>query len=170
MATESRVLFLDIDGVLNAHDFCPLAMCGPIHRDKMVILNRVLTATDAHVVLSSAWRYIAHRGEAKLAGLDWLLRSHGLHAGRLVGYTREDTLVAESTREWDGSTAWPQENERGGQILDWLKGRTRVKRVAVVDDLDLGITAAGLPLVQTDGKVGLTEADADRLVALLSPA
>lgn len=162
--TES-ILFLDIDGVLNSHDFCPKAMCGPIHRDKVDHLNRILVATDAKVVLSSAWRYIAHRGEANLAGLDWLLRSHGLHAGRLIGFTREDTLMQRSPT-WDGSTPWPVANERGEQILDWLRFHP-AGRIAVLDDLDLGITAVGLPLVQTNGSVGLTGSDADRVIELL---
>lgn len=164
-----RVLFLDIDGVLNSHDFCPLAMCGPIHRAKVDRLNRILTVADAKVVLSSAWRYIAHRGEATLAGLDWLLRSHGLHAGRLIGFTREDTMVARCP-SWDGSAPWPQVNERGEQIRDWLRLQSYHPslRVVVLDDLDLGITAAGLPLVLTDGAVGLTDEDADRVISLFT--
>lgn len=162
----AAVLFLDIDGVLNAHDFCPLARSGPIHRDKMDRLNWVLSGSGAVVVLSSAWRYIVHRGEATVAGIDWLLRSHGLHAGRLVGITRPDTLVSRVVT-WDGSTVWPQTDERGSQIRDWLAAHPQYRRYAAVDDLDLGITAAGVPLVKTDGAVGLTDADALALRALL---
>lgn len=40
---------------------------------------------------------------------------------------------------------------------------------AAVDDDDDGFAAAGIPAVITDGKRGLTEADADRLIALLGP-
>ncbi|QEL19261.1 HAD domain-containing protein [Limnoglobus roseus] len=60
-------------------------------------------------------------------------------------------------------------NERGRQIADWLAANKHPVRYAVVDDLDLGITAAGHPLVQTDGHVGLTDADAEELVSVLSP-
>lgn len=163
-----RLLFLDVDGVLNAHDFDHAAMCGPIHRDKVARLNRVLLTADARVVLSSAWRYISLRGEATLTGLDWLFRSHGLLCGRLIGHTPPDTLVR---GVFDGTPgSWPVENERGKQIADWLAGdgrRVGAARYAVVDDLDLGITAAGHPFVQTDGSVGLTDADADALVSIL---
>lgn len=168
-----KCLFLDIDGVLNVHDFCPNAMCGPIHRDKVALLNRVLDATNARIVLSSAWRYLVHRGEMNLTGLGWLLRSHGLHADRLVGVTREDTV---SIGKPFGIANYVTPDERGDQIAEWLRrspdapvGIT-VTRHAVVDDLDLGITAAGHPFVQTDGKVGLTEADAGRLIELLGAA
>jgi hypothetical protein len=169
-----KVLFLDIDGVLNTHDFCGRAVCGPIHRDKVFRLNTVLFATGARVVISSAWRYIVHRGEANLKGFDWLLRSHGLWEGRVIGITRPDTMINRDPH-WDGSTPWPQANERGEQIADWIRlapGQVGVPvdQYAVVDDLDLGISAAGHPFVKTDGERGLTEADADRLIELLGPA
>jgi hypothetical protein len=93
-----KLLFLDIDGVLNAHESDPDVLCGPIFRDKVRLLNRILRATDAKVVLSSAWRYIVHRGEATLQGMDWLLRSHGMLANRLIGVTRPDTMRVDDRR------------------------------------------------------------------------
>src|SRR3954463_5428011 len=87
------LVFLDVDGVLNGHDFDALARSNPIHRDKVALLNGVLLGARAGVVLSSAWRYIVHRGEADLAGMAWLLRSHGLLADALAGVTRPDTLM-----------------------------------------------------------------------------
>jgi hypothetical protein len=164
----AKFLFLDIDGVLNTHEFDPEILCGQIHRDKVALLNHVLRATDAKVVLSSAWRYIVHRGEANLQGMDWLLRSHGMLANRLIGVTRPDTMRV--TTAYSGvPTSWPQVNERGQQISDWLADYTvPVLSYLAVDDLDLGITAAGHPLVLTDGMVGLTEADAARAIELLN--
>ena len=159
-----RVLFLDVDGVLNTHDCCPEAMCGQIHRDKMQLLNDVLRVTGASVVLSSAWRYILHRGECTLRGMEWLLRSHGMIAGRLLDVTAADTMMP---REWNGEMQlWPVENERGQQISAWLE-KNQVERYAVVDDLDLGIRGAGHPFVQTEGTVGLTTLGAAMLVEML---
>lgn len=164
-----KVLFLDIDGVLNAHEFDPEVLCGQIHRDKVERLNRVLRETGARVVLSSAWRYIVHRGEATLAGMEWLLRSHGMLADRLIGVTRPDTMRACPAYDGDPKR-WPVVNERGAQISDWLRsnGGTFARPYAAVDDLDLGITDCGHPLVKTDGKRGMTEADADELIRLLN--
>jgi hypothetical protein len=162
-----KYLFLDIDGVLNCHESDPEVLCGQIHKDKVALLNDVLRATEARVVLSSAWRYIVHRGEATLAGMDWLLRSHGVLAGRLVGITREDTMVRPAV--YDGRReSWPVVDERGQQITDWLAlNRVGYEGHAVVDDLDLGISAAGHPFVDTDGTVGLTRWEADALIRLL---
>lgn len=161
-----KVLFLDIDGVLNAREpLCPEAMCGRFHADKVTRLNHVLRTTGAHIVLSSAWRYFVHREEMTCKGIDWLLRSHGVIANRLAGVTRPDTM--RPSMEWDGKGSWPHDNERGQQITDWQRQWVEFGPYAVVDDLNLGISAAGHPFVQTDGKIGLTDADADKLIALL---
>lgn len=92
-------------------------------------------ASDAKIVLSSAWRYLVHRGEMNLNGLEWLLRSHGVLAGRLHGITRKDS--ERKTMSWDGTYAsWVHGNERGKQIAEYL-GNDRSIPYAVVDDLDL---------------------------------
>ncbi len=164
-----RLLFLDIDGVLNTHELLdPEVMCGQIHKDKVVLLNEVLRQTGAKIVLSSAWRYLIHRGEMDLVGFEWLLRSHGVMAGRMGGITRKDTF--RNVETWDGKIkSWPTDNERGQQITDFLNeiGRDKVDAYAVVDDLDLGISAAGHPFVQTDGAVGLRIEEAVKLTELL---
>lgn len=153
-----NILFLDIDGVLNTHEpLHPEVMCGTLHRDKVDRLNMLLRTTDARIVLSSAWRYIVHRGEATLTGLEWLLRSHGVLAGRLIGITRPDTKMP---AEWDGSTLWPVENERGQQIAEFLGViGTNCSSYVVLDDLDLGIRAARHPFVLVDPQIGLTDDD-----------
>jgi hypothetical protein len=161
-----KVLFLDVDGVLNRHDCDKVANCNPIHRNLVERLNWVLLTTGAKVVLSSAWRYMVHRGELNMSGLDWLLRSHGLAQDRLIGITKRDTMISRMTGFNGDPASWPAENERGQQITDWLI-YNNPEVYAVVDDLDLGISAAGHPFVQTDGSVGLTWEDAFALHSLL---
>lgn len=170
-----KILFLDIDGVLNAHEYVPEVGCGQIHPDKVARLNRVLAATDARIVISSAWRYLCHRNEMNLDGLGWLLRSHGVLKDRLIGVTRPDTMRSNGHvpgYAYSGVPgSWPVGDERGQQITDWLNmfsdEDSKVISYAVVDDLDIGIAAAGHPFVQTDGTVGLTDADANLLINLL---
>jgi hypothetical protein len=163
------ILFLDVDGVLNDHAFDPEVMCGLIYCEKVRLLNHILRETGANVVLSSAWRYIVYRGECNLMGMEWLFRSHGMLANRLIGITREDTVLIRG--KFDGNQHWPADGERGQQIKDWLSEnrppRPPQHTYVVIDDLDLGISACGHPFVQTDGKIGLTEADADKAIALL---
>jgi len=158
------LVFLDIDGVLNCHEFDREVMCGQIHPDKVSRLNYLLSKTAAGIVLSSAWRYIIHRGEMNLVGMEWLLRSHGVLANRLVGITAPDTLAPSTYNGVPGD--WPVENERGVQIHRWL-GEHGHHPYVVLDDLDLGHTLADHPFVHVDGMVGLADADVGKALRLL---
>ena len=153
------VVFLDVDGVLNAHVTDPLAQSNTIDRDKVTLLNFLLHEAGAGYVVSSAWRYHVHRGEMNLAGLEWLFRTHGVMAGRLRGVTRPDTMEDRNHLSLVWSDWRPVENERGRQIADYLREHPH-GRVVALDDLDPGITAAGIPLVRTDPKRGLTPVNA----------
>lgn len=144
-----KVLFLDIDGVLNNHNdrtFLPTCVKE---------LNRVLAATDCKLVISSSWRYMILKGAMTCVGFSHLLSSHGA-----IAYNRVlDCLEA------DG----PDKGEKRGRLIEeWLTHNWNAKPYVVVDDLDLEITKYGHPFVQTDGSVGLTTADADRLIAILN--
>lgn len=152
-----KVLFLDIDGVLNDHAKHANGYCGT-KPECVAEMNRVLAATGCKIVISSAWRYMVLCGSMTLNGLEQLLLTHGLACnGRLIGFTRRDVSAEVS--------------DRGAQIREWLMLHgSDVERYAVVDDLDLGISECGHPFVQTDGARGLTEADADRLIELLGRA
>lgn len=99
-------------------------------------------------------------------GLDWLFRSHGVLANRIVSITREDAI---DRCEWDGTKeSWPLVNERGKQIADWLANHLNVDRYVVIDDMDLGISEAGHPFVHVDGTVGLTDRDAVKAIGILN--
>jgi hypothetical protein len=153
------VLFLDMDGVLNAPgDYAPgCALVRPVLAAR---LQRVLDATGAEVVLSSAWRYQVLLGACTLKGFEHLLRTHGIRC-RLVGVTDKDNdAQVEAT---GGATNGDQ---RSGQIRRWLAAfRPDVTRWAAVDDSMLDLGAAHY--VGTDGARGLQDEQADRLIALL---
>jgi hypothetical protein len=93
-----------------------------------------------------------------LKGFEYLLLSHGVRPMKLIGHTCSDEALA----------------TRGEQITDYLESLRYTPgfpcQYVVLDDLDLGITPAGHPLVLTNGDVGLTEADADLVIKLLSEA
>lgn len=170
------LVFLDIDGVLNTHEFDSEVMCGQIHKDKVERLNRILRATGANIVLSSAWRYLIHRGEMNLMGMEWLFRSHGILADRLIGITRPDTMVREVYRGDPGT--WPLCNERGKQISDWLIANPGWgSKYVVIDDggkdrstgewTDLGIRSECHPVVFTVGCIGIMDDDVTDTIEIL---
>lgn len=158
-------LFLDVDGVCNRHKPFPNGYNG-MDWENVQHLNWVVKETGCKIVVSSAWRYCVWSGSMNLKGLINLFLSHGIdcYGDVIVGITRRD-ISAEVT-------------DRGEQIAEYVREHS-VKRYAVVDDggyedpphntiwTDLGIRAAGHPVVFTDGKVGLTRLDAAKLIDIL---
>ena len=164
-----KILFLDIDGVLNGHEWDDEAKSCNIRRECVKHLNRVVKETGCRIVLSSAWRYMIHGGQMTLKGFGYLLRTHGLVTeigamNILIGLTRKDD---ESVDPMD-----LKRDERGQQCREWLSLALGMvgyspSVFAAVDDDDQGFAEHGIPAVITDGKLGMTEADADRLITIL---
>jgi hypothetical protein len=158
-----RVIFLDIDGVLNQHRLHENGYCG-IDPACVKRLNRLLRqCPDAGVVISSTWRYRVFEGEMTLAGLESLLLTHGLCCeGKVVGVTAPDDLFvppAPATGSYQGMGM----EVRAMQIRDYLVQHPSIHSFVVLDDLEIDIPN----LVRTDGDVGLTAADAECAVRLL---
>lgn len=145
------LIFLDMDGCLNDHTQLESGFCG-VKSECASRLNRILRETDAEIVLSSAWRYMVPDAMT-LNGFQYLLQTHGVDCNdRLIGVTcRDEELMP-----------------RGQQIRQWRNEHGGDRRYVVIDDLDLGISEAGHPFVQTDGAVGLTDADVERAIAILN--
>lgn len=182
-----RVLFLDVDGVLNSSAYLELRAAARANGDwaqlldpaACALLNDVLAATGARIVLSSDWRF---RVES-LVHMERMLRARGALCAEIVGQTPDivrrckDEGVAfrlrwlseqlRAGRELADIKTWPWAG-RGDEILAWLAEHPNVERYAVVDDDDAGMREAATRLVQTDPAVGLTQANADALVALLN--
>lgn len=149
------VVFLDVDGVLNNHEFDPDSQSCTIDWGCLQHLNRILRETDARIVLSSAWRYMIHGHAMTLQGFGYMLRTHGMIAA-VRGC--EDIIIDVTCRDEDVPA-------RADQIIAWLKAHRPPGHV-VLDDLDLDWWSE-LNVVKTDGSVGLTAADAERAIAFL---
>lgn len=155
-----RFLFLDVDGCLNDHKWNDLAGSTTLDRRCVNELNRILhTVPRVGVVLSSAWRYMIANKALTLLGFKYLLQTHGVTKDiNLVGITPPDERIP----------------TRGMQIRHWLdnyEGRSmfECESFVVLDDAPDGMCFCPVEhrLVKTDGKVGLTAADADRVIAML---
>lgn len=155
-----RVIFLDIDGVLNGHEFNEAAQSNSIDRPCMERLNRILRETKARIVISSAWRYMVHGGAMTVKGFDYLLRSHGMNAGCVIDVTCPDET-------FDGLRKF---GDRWQQIELWLSQHPEVTSYVVLDDEPPGLIACNDRdrMVTTDGTIGLTDCDADKAIAILT--
>lgn len=160
-----KVLFLDVDGVLNGHEKHPDSPYTTIRPDCVRLLNDVITATDCKVVVSSAWRYMMLRKRKNqaaamtLLGFQYMLHTHGLLGAStvVIGHTCSDEEIP----------------ERGKQILRWCLDNLIPKaNWAAVDDDPMAMELGEHQdrLVQTNGKRGLRPADVRKLVALLGKA
>lgn len=154
------IIFLDIDGTINDHHIHPNGYHGT-KWECVRRFNRIIAETDARIVISSSWRYPVLGGHMDVMGFEILLLTHGVDCrGRVAGVTRRDCT--------DGEADVPPRSDRGFQIREWLKSTFWKGPYVVLDDMDLGITAAGHPFVHVDGDVGLTDADAERAIAILT--
>jgi hypothetical protein len=123
-----KVIFLDIDGVLNCRKTPnPRNLPYIVDRKLLKRLVRLLECTRAKVVLSSTWRY----------------DPAGLFSAKFWGIPFIDVIPD-----------MPKQ-PRSKEILMWLKRHPRVKRFVVIDDEDDELD--GLPLFQPSATTGLTE-------------
>lgn len=145
------IIFLDFDGVLNGYaDPCDGGLRG-LDPVRVARLNRIVEATGAHVVVTSAWRRI-HRKRCELADI--------LVAAGFTGMVANMTPCLPSA-------------DRGAEINAWLlypPRRYRGASFVILDDDAYDLGEMSDRLVRTDPIIGLTDADADRCIEMLGGA
>lgn len=137
-----RVLFLDIDGVLNHGD-------GGMYfeTEKIRILNKILATTDANLVVTSTWRLGATPEE-----MDEVLTSQGVLPGRVIGVTPY------------------LDDQRGREIQEWLKtwkSQYHIEKIVILDDRT-DLAPLDNALVRTSKTIGLTENEANLAIQFLN--
>lgn len=141
---QMKVLFLDIDGVLNRRDGG-----GGLEPDLVANLNELLAATGAYVVVSSSWR-IGQNVET----MTHILQQAGFR-GEIIGLTPVHD--------------WTTAKGRGLEIQQWMdecEHELDARDIAIVDDHDDMCHLLGR-LVKTDEAIGLTRKKAQELARLL---
>lgn len=133
-----KILFLDIDGVLNSRE---TLKCGTRSGSIMgidpymrILLDRIVQATDAKVVISSSWRLVPK----------WLqeIRDVGI--------------------EFISRTPYLESKKRGEEIQQWLDEHPEVENYAILDD-DSDMLP-GQHFFKTSFEVGLTQEIADEVI------
>lgn len=81
---QSPVLILDIDGVLNGHEWCHGSPGPRLRQDCVERLQYVMTQVpDTKVVLASQWRHAIAEGIISLQGFEWAMKLFGLRLSML---------------------------------------------------------------------------------------
>jgi hypothetical protein len=156
MTRPTKVLFLDIDGVLNSRRTCeafgsPLKGGFPHGFDAVNmalfdhaaigLIRKLCETTGASICLSSSWRII-HTVHECANGLDMPI------------FDRTPSL------NWNGRT-------RGDEIAAWLADHPEVTTYAIVNDDSDMLESQKQYFVQTDFKEGLTWANYESLQCIL---
>ena len=157
-----KVIFLDIDGVLNNFK----TPCDVIveHHDliqgvdtrKVKRLAKIVEATGASIILSSDWRY------------GWYADGEGnwMHANYLNKKFAKENLIIEEKTPYNPITC-----ERGPEIHQYLQEHPEVTDWVILEDTDWDSFYEYPDVmrhwVHTDGRIGLTEKDAAAAISIL---
>lgn len=170
----AKVIFLDIDGVLNDHVPRDNGYCG-MQMEFVHELNRILAAVpDAQLVISSAWRYMVIRGEMTLKGFEFLLVSHGVNClGRVHGVTDPDDDVPPEKHEPPFDKAWWSAfgmEQRPKQIHRYVAAHG-IDRYVILEDLPLFCDNHIYTVSGEFGRqvLGLKSWDANNAISILNP-
>lgn len=156
-----KIIFLDIDGVLNSGTYFANCAYEGMHlyryfdKEKMELLVKIIEETQAKVVLSSSWRSdldenlypIREDGERLLA----VLAAHGIE------------LYSKTGRRMQ---------ERSDEIRGWLKEHPETTHFVILDDEIEGQQYNDWyelepHFVKTIYEVGLTPSDAETAIKIL---
>lgn len=162
MRTGERVLFLDVDGVLNNEGVFKDRRFGYMPLDHLCIerLHNVIRETGCKIVLSSAWREVERLEKALDANLVFEVYN-GLGSDPLQVRHSD-----RSTRRLNGDAY----NGRGSEIAEWLSRHPEVDGYAIVDDDGDMLPGQMSRFVQTTFDTGLADEHAARLIAILRAA
>ena len=158
-----KVIFLDIDGVLNcstSKSFCHDDLCGIIHgidSDKVKRLAKIVEATNAKIVLSSDWRV----GWEK----HYMTRKPS-HAKYLDNHLKKKGNIT----IFDKTPLFHSGYWRGEEILTYLRSHPDITNYVILDDTlfeDFSDKEISEHLVLTDHKVGLTDGGVEKAIKIL---
>ncbi len=157
-----KIIFLDIDGVLNRSDTTELVdgIFTGIEHELLVNLRHIVEETDARLVLASSWR-----------DFDGYDNNHsGLYHYLVNTLDKENMEIFSKTPDLCFSEMY---DGRGKEILTWLrkyKTKHQIEKFIIIDDEPFDYKETGLwpYLVKTTYKYGLTKAKAKKAIEMLS--
>jgi hypothetical protein len=143
---RTKVLFLDIDGVLNDNK-TPIRFDVkniPLHMDPVLVyrLNLIVDRVDCSLVLSSSWRIDKNWRQ--------IMRANGIF-GEFLDRTPDNRLLT----------------SRGREIKQWLDEHPEVTRYAILDDNADMLDSQKPNFFKTSVLHGLTQEIADAVEAHL---
>jgi len=157
-----KVIFLDIDGVLNSEEFLKSNPHDCIDRNNVNIFKNVIDETGAVIVMSSGWRLWFDENMMPQDGYSQCLYDILCEFDiKLFGRTPDFSTEEIRTRKTFSHV-------KAKEIIAWLNEHESVDKYVVIDDLDLKNEEINAHLVRTNGQVGITEDDARRIIDMFN--
>jgi len=119
-----KVIFLDIDGVLNVIPQGRDKYGSIFHQNFIDNLERLINETDAKIVISSTWRF------SGLESMQNMWKDRNL-PGEVIDITPDCADIVESD---SNDTEFYDLVERGHEINEWLKKHPEVEKYVILDD------------------------------------
>lgn len=173
-----KVIFLDVDGVLNPEDYTAEIR---VLEDKVMLLKQIVEATGAKIVLSSSWR--RYYEDFAKRGFEVKRREDGSLSNDEMNIDLLHKLLCKYGLSVDGVTpsVTTGPEARPAEIRLWLTYRPNVKRFVILDDDSFWKWGWMAPFfvrtVTEKGNVqkpfpeydrGLTQEHVDRAIAILN--
>ena len=133
-----KILFLDIDGVLNSakYDRIKSETSGNIDSTRLPLLKRIVDETDAKIVLTSTWRKLWDNDEIKNTATGRELNRIFEKAGLKI-FDKTSVLGC-----------------RKDEVSAWLSEHPETERFCIIDDMLFGWDELSDYLVRTDPLIG----------------
>lgn len=145
-----KVIFLDIDGVLNRYAFLGApSTINSIEPELAGRLNKILLFTGAKLIISSTWRHLILNGHYDIHGFGHMLRTHGITAANVAGTTADDAV------------------NRGRQIRNWLRANIPWPNYVILDDDDEGMSYHEHRFIKIDAREGLQDRHVEKAIEIL---
>ena len=162
-----KVIFLDIDGVLNTKDWdcemstdCPHDKYG-VSFDPAAVDNlaHIISQTGAEIVISSSWKFYG------LQRLREMWHDRNL-PGTILDITPNsvsDEMLLNANLDEMELGAY-----RGSEIKEWLlKHHSEVSQYVIIDDYDDMLSEQECHLVITNSDTGISKCDAEKAIIIL---
>lgn len=152
-----KIIFLDIDGVLNSHqyDIHRKPTDGNVDDSRLVLLKHLIDQTSAKVVLTSTWR------------CHW--DPEGVHTDE-VGKELEAVLNQFGIMLYDKTQTL--NNKRAEEIQAWLDVHTYIRKFVIIDDIKFGWGELDPYVIKTDYRIGrgLESTHIEKAIQILTEA
>lgn len=151
-----KVIFLDVDGVLNSYKYGEIPYMsrdeGYRFLDKQAFkyVKMLVVQSGAVLVLSSTWRYSFHKD---LSSDDDMAR------GLIQALQVEGLSLYDITPQIDMN--------RYEEIKEWLKQHPEVDKYVILDDSDYDWKDMGEVWIACNSQVGLTKKDVRKAIQIL---